>query len=102
VIHTQSVVGERLRVEEDAKCCFIKLSSPKGAALTSFQKVHKVEQGSKYWISGSYQMGFFHIGGYIGDTRSYRTFISDTIYKEILITKSWFSVIDIIYRIKMM
>jgi len=29
-------------------------------------------------------------------------FISETIYNEILITKSWFSVIDIIYIIKVM
>ena len=36
------------------------------------------------------------------DTRAYRVFISDTIYYEILITKSWFNVIDIIYLIKMM
>jgi len=42
------------------------------------------------------------IGGDIRDTCAYRAFISDTIYKEILITKSWFSVIDIIYLIKMM
>ena len=42
------------------------------------------------------------IGGDIGDTRAYWTFISDTIYNEILLTKSWFSVIDIIYLIKMM
>ena len=38
----------------------------------------------------------------IGDMRTYRAFKSDTIYNEILITKSWFSVIDIIYLIKMM
>ena len=42
------------------------------------------------------------IGGDIGDTRAYRSFISDTIYNEILITKNWFSVVDIIYQIKMM
>jgi len=47
--------------------------------------------------------GFFisDIGGDIGDTRAYQAFISDTIYNEILITKSWFSVIDI-YLIKIM
>ena len=38
----------------------------------------------------------------IGDTHAYRAFISDIIYNEILITKSWFSVIDIIYLIKML
>jgi len=37
----------------------------------------------------------------IGDTRTYRAFISDTIYNKILITKSWFNVIDFIYLIKM-
>ena len=42
------------------------------------------------------------IRGDIGDTHAYRAFISDTIYNEILITKSWFRVIDIIYLIKMM
>ena len=36
------------------------------------------------------------IGGDIADTHAYQEFISDTIYNEILITKSWFSVIDII------
>jgi len=43
-------------------------------------------QGSKYRISGSYRMGFFilDIGGDIGDTCAYRTFISNTIYYEIL------------------
>jgi len=49
--------------------------------------------------------GFFisDIGyrGDIRDTRAYQAFISDTIYYEILITKSWFNVIDIIYLIKM-
>jgi len=66
-------------------------------------------QGSKYQISGSYRMGVFHIGyqisdigGDIGDTRAYRASISDTIYNKILITKSWFRIIDIIYLIKMM
>ena len=38
---------------------------------------------------------------YIGDS-AYRAFISDILYNEILITKCWFSVIDIIYQIKMM
>ena len=47
----------------------------------------------------SYQIS--NIGGDIRDTRAYRTFISDTIYYEILIT-NWFNVIDIIYLIKMM
>ena len=49
-------------------------------------------------------MGVFisNIGEDIGDTRAYQAFISGTIYNEILITKSWFSVIDIIYLIKMM
>jgi len=63
-----------------------------------------IGQGSKYQISGSYSMEVFisDIGGDIGDTRTHRTFILDTIYNEILITKSWFSVIDIIYHIKMM
>jgi len=42
------------------------------------------------------------IEGDIGDTRAYRAFKSNTIYNEILITKSWFIVIDIIYQIKMM
>jgi len=48
--------------------------------------------------------GFFisDIGGDIGDTRAYQAFILDTIYNEILITKSWFNVIDIIYLTKMM
>jgi len=50
--------------------------------------------GFSYWI--------LDIGGDIGDTHAYRTFISDIIYNEILITKSWFSVIDTIYLIKMM
>ena len=49
-------------------------------------------QGSKYRISGSYHGSFSYrisdIGGDIGDTRAYRSFISDTIYNEILITKS--------------
>ena len=60
--------------------------------------------GSKYQISGSYRMGVFHIdiGGDIGDTHAYRAFISDTIYNEILITNSWFRIIDIIYLIKIM
>jgi len=44
-----------------------------------------IYQGSKYRISELYQMGVFHN---IGDTRTYRAFISDTIYNEILITKS--------------
>ena len=48
----------------------------------------------------SYQI--LDIGGDIWDTRAYRAFILDTIYNEILITKSWFSVIDIIYQIKTM
>ena len=52
-------------------------------------------------------MGFFSyrisdIGEDIGDTHTYRAFISGTIYNEILITKSYFSVIDIIYLIIMM
>jgi len=71
--------------------------------------VSVLNQGSKYWISGSYRMGVFHFGyrisdiwGDIWDMRAYRAFISDTIYNEILITKSWFNIIDIIYRIKMM
>ena len=48
--------------------------------------------------------GFFisDIGGDIGDTRAYRAFMSDIIYSKILITKSWFNVIDIIYLTKMM
>jgi len=48
--------------------------------------------------------GFFisDIGGDIGDTRANRPFISDTIYYEILIIKSWFNVIYIIYLIEMM
>ena len=47
--------------------------------------------------------GFFisDIGGDIGDKLAYRAFILEAIYNEILITKSWFSVIDIIYLIKM-
>jgi len=38
-------------------------------------------------------MGIFHIEymGDIGDTCAYRAFISDTIYNEILIIKSWFN-----------
>jgi len=35
----------------------------------------------------------------IGDTSAYWAFISDTIYNELLITKTWFRVIDI-YLIK--
>jgi len=49
--------------------------------------------------------GFFILDiGYRGRyrRRAYWVFILDTIYNEILITKSWFSVIDIIYLIKMM
>jgi len=42
------------------------------------------------------------IGRDIRDTCAYWAFISDIIYNEILITKSWFRVIDIIYLIKMM
>ena len=55
-----------------------------------FQVHVHFSQGSKYRILGSYRMGFFHIGyrGRYWDTRPYRTFISDTIYNEILITKS--------------
>ena len=51
------------------------------------------DEGFSYRISD--------IGGDIGDVPAYLVFISDTIYNEILITKSWFSVIDIIYLIKM-
>ena len=49
-------------------------------------------------------MEFFisDIGGDIGDMRAYRAFILDTIYNEILLTKSWFSIIDVIYLIKKM
>ena len=36
----------------------------------------------------------------IEDTRAYWAFISDIIYNEILISKSRFSVIDVIYLIK--
>ena len=46
----------------------------------------------------SYQIS--NIGGDIGNMRAYRAFILDTIYNEILITKSWFSIIDISYQIK--
>ena len=62
------------------------------------------DQGSKYRISGSYQMMVFisDIVGDIGDTRTFRAFISNTVNNEILITKSWFTIIDIIYQIKMM
>ena len=38
----------------------------------------------------SYQIS--NIGRDSGDTRAYQAFISDTIYNERLITKSWFSV----------
>ena len=50
-------------------------------------------------------MGVFHIGyrisGEISGISAHIEFISDTIYNEILITKNWFSIIDIIYLIKM-
>ena len=71
--------------------------------LNSLIKIYE-DQGSKYRISGSYRLGFFKsdIGGDIGNARAYRAFISDTIYNEILITKSWFRVINIFYLIKMM
>jgi len=54
----------------------------------------RIEWGFSYRMSD--------IGGDIGDTRAYQAFISETIYNEILINKSWFNVIDIIYLIKMM
>jgi len=65
---------------------------------------HTDNQGSKYRYRDRIGWGFFisDIGGDIGDTRAYWAFISDTIYNEISITKSWFRVIDIIYLIKMM
>ena len=48
---------------------------------------------------------FFHIGyrisGEISGIRAYRASILDSIFNEILITKSWLSV-DIIYQIKIM
>ena len=47
---------------------------------------------------GRFSYRISDIGGDIKDTRAYRAFILDTIYNEILITKSWFSVIDIIYN----
>jgi len=37
---------------------------------------------------GSFSYRISGIGGDIGDMRAYRTFISDTIYNEILIIKS--------------
>ena len=52
--------------------------------------------------AGSFSYQISDVGRDIGDTRAYQAFISNTIYNEILITKSWFSVIDIIYLIKMM
>ena len=51
---------------------------------------------------GGFSYRISDIGGDIGDTRAYRVFILDTIYSEILIIKSWFRVIHIIYLIKMM
>ena len=45
-------------------------------------------------------MGVFisDIGGDIEDTHAYWAFMSDTIYNKILITKSWFTIIDIINK----
>ena len=37
---------------------------------------------------GRFSYRISDIGGDIGDTRAYRVFISDTMYNEILITKS--------------
>jgi len=51
---------------------------------------------------GGFSYGISDIGGDIGDTPAYRAFILDTMYNEILIIKNWFSVINIIYQIKMM
>ena len=49
-------------------------------------------------VDFSYQIS--DIRGDIRDTRADQAFTSDTIYNKILITKSWFSVIDIIYLTK--
>ena len=63
-----------------------------------------VEAISRFKISdiGIVPDGSFHIGYRISGERyqGISAFISDTIYNEILITKSWFRVIDIIYLIK--
>jgi len=62
-------------------------------------------QGSnnnEYWdrIGWGFSHRISDIWGDIRDACAYRAFILDTIYNEILITKSWFSVINIIQKNK--
>ena len=61
------------------------------ACPTTFSCLSKVLNiGYQNRIGWRFSYRISDIGGDIGDTRAYRAFISDTIYNEILIIKSWF------------